>query len=238
VGLLFGIFPFAFFTLGLSVPAGLVLGSMGGLCAGLSVGGSVGLIGGAVSGCTIAYYRVVIRNTANGIVAKVDYAYDKLVRQPTLKVKSVTRKVCNKTRTSAIYTKESVVALASSRHAQVTAASAAVGATALGTAGATGGALAGGASGAFLGLIPALFTFGLSIPAGAAVGGGMGLCVGGAAGASTGFVGGAVVGYTGFAYRSAPASAAHFMRDKWNGVRGVAVRDMSSSGGTEDATSE
>lgn len=160
------------------------------------------------------------------------------MKKLALKVKSVTRSVCNKTRRATVYTKQNVVALASSRHAQVTAASAAVGATALGTAGAAGGALAGGASGALLGLIPALFTFGLSIPAGAAVGGGVGLCAGGAAGASTGFVGGAVAGYTGFAYRNVPARAANFARETWNGVQGVAVRDMSSSGGTEDAASE
>jgi hypothetical protein len=44
-------------------------------------------------------------------------------------------------------------------------------------------------------VVPALFTFGLSIPICAAIGGGTGLAVGSTVGASTGAVGGAAVGY-------------------------------------------
>lgn len=78
---------------------------------------------------------------------------------------------------------------------QVTAASAAGGAV---TVGATGGAIgftAGGVIGAACGVIPAIFTFGLSIPVGAAIGSGAGLCVGTAVGGTAGAVGGGAVGF-------------------------------------------
>merc|ERR1712232_836221 len=77
---------------------------------------------------------------------------------------------------------------------QVTAASAAGGAMAVGATGGAAGLLVGGAAGAACGVPLAFFTFGLSIPVGAAIGGGAGLCAGSAAG---GAVGGAVAGATG-----------------------------------------
>lgn len=234
-GLVLGI-PLVFFTLGLSVPVGVVIGSMSGLCGGLALGSSVGFVGGAASGCFIAHYRIEIRNTANGLVARVDYAYDKLVRQPTLKMKSATRSICDKTSKATAYTKEGVASLMSSRHAQVTAAGAAAGATALGTAGATGGLVAGGVSGAALGVPLALFTFGLSIPAGAVVGGGIGLCTGAAAGGATGLVGGGAAGYAGYRFRSGPKKAYTLAREKWGAFRNGEMRNRSSSGGTEDTS--
>merc|ERR1719230_2263710 len=73
------------------------------------------------------------------------------------------------------------------------------------TAGAAAGTLVGGATGggtgtiigAAVGVVPALFTFGLSIPVGAAIGGGIGLCAGGSVGA----VGGGAAGYGGYTWR-------------------------------------
>merc|ERR1712151_1291179 len=67
------------------------------------------------------------------------------------------------------------------------------------------GAMVGGAAtgtfgtvaGAVVGIVPAVFTFGLSIPAGAVVGG----CVGTAVGGSVGAVSGGAVGYAGFTHR-------------------------------------
>merc|ERR1711920_158202 len=91
---------------------------------------------------------------------------------------------------------------AADRRVQVTATSAGVGAVTLGTAGAAGGAVCGGAAGALIGVVPALFTFGLSIPIGAIVGGGTGLFIGGAAGTSLGFAGGGAVGLGGYSLRS------------------------------------
>merc|ERR1712087_964489 len=62
--------------------------------------------------------------------------------------------------------------------------------------GVTGGSV-GTIMGAAVGIVPALFTFGLSIPVGATIGGGLGLCAGGSLGA----VGGGAAGYAGHTYR-------------------------------------
>jgi hypothetical protein len=240
-GLVVGSVP-ALFTFGLSLPAGLIMGSTGGVCTGIAVGSFVGFAGGAISGGTVAYYRVEIQSFSGRVVAKVDYAYDKLIYQPKMKVKSTTKSICDQTSKSASYVQECAKTLVSSRHAQVTTASAAVGGIALGTAGATGGALAGGAAGAAIGLVPALFTFGLSIPIGAVIGGGMGLCVGGATGATTGLAGGAAAGYTGYAIREKPGQAYACLKDKWNATQGKSLRARSESGGTgskdEDGSSD
>lgn len=78
---------------------------------------------------------------------------------------------------------------------QVTAVSAVGGAVALGTGGGATGMLSGGAIGAACGLVPAVFTFGLSIPVCAAVGSSIGLCTGAAVAGTAGFLGGGTVGY-------------------------------------------
>eukprot|EP00928_Gymnodinium_smaydae_P080330 TRINITY_DN6404_c0_g3_i1.p1 TRINITY_DN6404_c0_g3~~TRINITY_DN6404_c0_g3_i1.p1 ORF type:complete len:470 (+),score=81.08 TRINITY_DN6404_c0_g3_i1:161-1411(+) len=74
-----------------------------------------------------------------------------------------------------------------------------VGAIAGGVTGATAGGVAGlglgGAVGAVLGAPLALFSFGLSIPAGALLCGGSGLAIGSAAGMGAGGLGGSAVGY-------------------------------------------
>merc|ERR1711988_694841 len=59
--------------------------------------------------------------------------------------------------------------------------------------------MGGSVAGAALGVIPAIFTFGLSIPAGAIIGG----CVGTAVGGSAGAVGGGLAGYGGYTHRHA-----------------------------------
>merc|ERR1712050_588664 len=76
---------------------------------------------------------------------------------------------------------------------QVTSASAVAGGVFGGAVGSMVGTVTGGA----IGLVPAVFTFGLSIPVGAA----MGLCTGALAGSTTGVVGGGALGYGGFTYR-------------------------------------
>jgi len=78
---------------------------------------------------------------------------------------------------------------------QVTAAAAAGGAVSLGASGGVAGLAGGGALGAALGIVPAIFTFGLSIPVGAAIGAGTGLVVGTTAGGTVGLVGGGATGY-------------------------------------------
>merc|ERR1712190_411248 len=87
------------------------------------------------------------------------------------------------------------VKLAKEPQAQVTAASAAASGTVLGATGGAVGLAAGGLVGGAIGVPAAIFTFGLSIPIGAAIGGGTGLCVGTAAGGAVGFVSGGAASY-------------------------------------------
>eukprot|EP00445_Apocalathium_hangoei_P041570 CAMPEP_0203967988 /NCGR_PEP_ID=MMETSP0359-20131031/96721_1 /ASSEMBLY_ACC=CAM_ASM_000338 /TAXON_ID=268821 /ORGANISM="Scrippsiella Hangoei, Strain SHTV-5" /LENGTH=474 /DNA_ID=CAMNT_0050905907 /DNA_START=49 /DNA_END=1473 /DNA_ORIENTATION=- len=90
---------------------------------------------------------------------------------------------------------------AQDRKTQVTAAAAAGGAVVVGVGGSAVGFVSGGAIGAACGVLPALFTFGLSIPIGAAIGSGAGLCLGAAAGGTAGLVGGGTTGYSVYAHR-------------------------------------
>jgi len=55
--------------------------------------------------------------------------------------------------------------------------------------------------GAAVGVVPAIFTFGLSIPIGAFIGGAFGLCAGIVIGGSAGLVSGGAVGYCGYRHR-------------------------------------
>merc|ERR1719330_2170135 len=64
------------------------------------------------------------------------------------------------------------------------------------------GLFAGGLIGGAVGILPAIFTFGLSIPFGAVVGAGCGMVFTGATGATVGFAGGSAVGYGGYAKRA------------------------------------
>merc|ERR1719152_744052 len=91
--------------------------------------------------------------------------------------------------TASIKTKE----IASNQRVQVTAASAAGGAA----VGGVGGGAVGAGAGALVGLPAALFTFGLSIPVCATVGG----AIGATAGAATGAAAGGAAGYTGHKYK-------------------------------------
>jgi hypothetical protein len=85
--------------------------------------------------------------------------------------------------------------VARDRTVQTTAASAAGGAVAMGTSGAAAGFVGGATIGAAMGVPAALFTFGMSIPIGAAVGSAAGFCTGAAVGGGVGLVGGGAAGY-------------------------------------------
>merc|ERR1712048_144796 len=93
---------------------------------------------------------------------------------------------------------------------QVTAASAVGGSMVLGTAGLATGATVGAA----VGLVPAIFTFGLSIPVGAALGGSIGATTGGTVGFGTG----GALGYGIYTKRAeikgAAGSVKDFVKDK------------------------
>lgn len=107
--------------------------------------------------------------------------------------------IVDATRKNAEELGRSTVEFAKKPQTQVTAASAAAGGVICGTGGGVVGLTTGGIAGAIVGIVPAIFTFGLSIPIGAAIGGGAGLCVGSTVGGTAGTIGGGAVGYT--AYR-------------------------------------
>eukprot|EP00441_Pelagodinium_beii_P015190 CAMPEP_0197651946 /NCGR_PEP_ID=MMETSP1338-20131121/34150_1 /TAXON_ID=43686 ORGANISM="Pelagodinium beii, Strain RCC1491" /NCGR_SAMPLE_ID=MMETSP1338 /ASSEMBLY_ACC=CAM_ASM_000754 /LENGTH=353 /DNA_ID=CAMNT_0043226719 /DNA_START=158 /DNA_END=1219 /DNA_ORIENTATION=- len=83
-----------------------------------------------------------------------------------------------------------------SRTVKTTALSAAGGAITLGTGGGILGLTGGGAIGAACGVLPAFFTFGLSIPIGAALGGSVGWATGVTVGGTAGALGGGAAGLT------------------------------------------
>jgi len=105
---------------------------------------------------------------------------------------------------------------ASKKSVQTTAASAVGGAMAMGTGGAVTGAATGGIAGAAAGLPFALFTFGLSIPVGAVLGGGAGLVVGVTTGATAGAMGGGAAGYGAYQHRDEIRNAAGAVAEKAN----------------------
>lgn len=88
-----------------------------------------------------------------------------------------------------------VRSIAANPTTQVTVASAAGGAMTLGATGGAAGLGIGGFVGAACAVPAAFFTFGLSIPVGAAIGAGAGLCIGSTAGGATGLVTGGAAGY-------------------------------------------
>merc|ERR1711870_166818 len=87
------------------------------------------------------------------------------------------------------------------RGVQATAAGSVSGSAALAASGGATGLATGTMVGAACGLIPAVFTFGLSIPIGAAIGGSTGLVAGSVAGGAVGLVGGGVAGRTAHKHR-------------------------------------
>lgn len=91
---------------------------------------------------------------------------------------------------------------------QVTAVAAAGGAVSLGAGGGIAGLFSGGAVGAACGIVPAIFTFGLSIPIGATIGAGTGLLVGTTVGGTVGLVGGGATGYGAYTKRKELRSGA------------------------------
>jgi len=201
-----GVVP-ALLTFGLSIPTFAAVGGGMGLCSGVVIGGSTGAIGGAVAGHTGYKHRVQIKD---GIVfiqtttvkkaKETQIQITGVVNGTMIKVKSLGSKSKAEAMKLAKITQEKVgtimekpIALAREPKVQMTTAGVAAGTVAGGTVGGGGGVLIGAA----VGVVPALFTFGLSIPVGAAIGGGIGLVTGGSVGA----VGGGAVGFAGYTYK-------------------------------------
>lgn len=237
-GLALGAAP-AIFTFGLSLPAGAIIGSTAGLFTGSAVGASAGVAAGATSGMTVAYFRNDIKHTTLYIAARVYDVYDVLVVRPVTAVRKTGRRLTDSVHSGADYTVSKAKAVgavaqdfAADNRVRASAAGAGAGACALGTAGAASGALLGGAAGAIVGLVPAVFTFGLSIPVCAFVGGSAGLCTGGAAGTTVGFTGGGLAGCVGYTYRKAPAAVYSYATGKARAAAS-AVRFRSSRGASK-----
>lgn len=211
VGTTAGALP-ALFTFGLSLPIGATIGGGVGACAGATVGGTTGAVCGGLAGYR---YKVQIQD---GVITVRQFSVDTL-EKAQVKFVSVTKDATEKVATvrlSAVkyprQQKDKIVksltdawtvtkATARTQRAKITAASVAggiaVGAPVGGAVGTCTGIVAGGA----VGLVPALFTFGLSIPFCAVVGGGIGLCAGTVTGGSVGAVGAGSTAFVGYTYR-------------------------------------
>jgi hypothetical protein len=113
------------------------------------------------------------------------------------------------------------------RGMQVTAASAVGGAAAMGASGGAAGLTTGAVIGAACGVVPAFFTFGLSIPIGAALGGATGLCAGTVAGGTAGLVGGGLAGRSAHnnqdAIQNRMKGSKDFMAEKTKGYKDFVV---------------
>jgi len=201
MGFALGVIP-AIFTFGLSMPVGAAIGGSFGLALGCFTLGGVGLVGGATAGYGIASYREEI------------YRF-------LAKAQDFATKVTSKARLLAVSIKERSLTLGSrakeiagDKRTQVTAAGAFAGAATVGTAGAATGGVIGGLGGAAVGLVPAIFTFGLSIPVFAVLGAGCGVFVGGASGTALGFTGGGAAGFAGYNNREGIAKTASTVRQR------------------------
>jgi len=115
--------------------------------------------------------------------------------------------------------------LAKDKSFQATAASAAGGAVTLGATGGVAGLATGTAIGAVVGLPAALFTFGLSIPISAAIGGTCGLFTGAAAGGTAGAVGAGAAGFEAYQKRDQIAGAVSSGRQQ---ISNAASKTMTS----------
>lgn len=202
-GLAVGVVP-AIFTFGLSIPVGGVVGGIVGTGAGTVIGGGTGLIGGGVAAGVVYAYRVQIKNGAVYVTATVKDLQQK-TKVKALKAKSevyVAIRDCARIvncKTKKMFADSKV--LVADRKFQVTMASGAGSAAVCGAVGGGLGVTTGAMLGGAIGIIPAVFTLGLSIPLGAAIGGSTGLCVGTAGGGSAGFVSGSAVGYGAYSKR-------------------------------------
>jgi hypothetical protein len=119
----------------------------------------------------------------------------------TTKMKTTSEELKKQAAAKAEMAKTQTLALIKNPNFQTVTITTSAGAVVLGSAGGAFGCASGVVLGGTAGVVPALLTFGLSIPAGAAIGGGMGLCTGVAVGGSAGAVGGGLAGHAGYKYR-------------------------------------
>jgi hypothetical protein len=210
----------ALFTFGLSLPIGAVVGGGAGLVVGTGSGAVAGGIGGAFAGFGGHKYRVEINNGILTIRKKASMTHGQVklaasngMQKGKANVVFIVDGVRQRSHTAQQIASAKAEKLAklslnilSSEKFKVTAATGAAGAVVGGGA----GAIVGTTTGAALGLLPAIFTFGLSIPVGAAIG----CCMGTTSGAAAGAAGGSAVGYGGYTYKKEIRTAADKLATK------------------------
>jgi len=233
VGACLGLLP-AIFTFGLSIPLFAALGGASGLILGGAAGSAAGLTGGSAAGLAAYTKRAEIGSGLARVQAWSSATLAKARRRAAIECAAaweLATAFCG-------WSKGKTVELAADKGVQVAAASAVGGAAVLGTGGGAAGLLAGGAVGAAVGVVPALFTFGLSIPFCAVVGGGCGLVTGTAAGSATGLALGGAGGYGFYSkrekIRSTAAWSVTYAKERASGVR---ARLTGSSGATGETLS-
>jgi len=178
VGVLIGAGP-AIVTLGASLPVGAGAGGVAGLC----LGGMAGVACGTLE--PLGPLRVSCEILAPGI---------RVAEEVVTALPPGGGGSCGGGAPHEISLIEERCGCEANREARAAFASAVAGTVVLGSVGGASGTAVGGLIGAGLGVVPAVFTFGLSVPLGAALGSGVGLCVGSVSAGSVGFVTGGWVG--------------------------------------------
>jgi len=232
----------AIFTFGLSIPVGGLMGGGIGMTVGCTAGGTTGCV---IGGTSCAYRKQIYSKavcTYDGALnsraaASLFFAKDALM---TLLLDTTLRDLCmgaqRRLGEAASATSEKTkgigkksIKVVHDRESQKTIGCAVGGALVVGTASGAAATCAGAAIGAAAGVLPALFTFGLSIPVGAAVGGGMGMTIGSAAGGTVGFA----AGGASYAYRKEFASSVkNLYSSAYNSVSSVKSRAQELAGST------
>jgi len=190
----------ALITFGTSIPIGAFIGGFLGTSAGAVTAGATGACAGGAAGHGAYLYRAQIKDGAMKVRMITTDKANKFTVSVTTTATSTRKHIMEhalatkvKLTTLASTTSTKTKKLVNNQRVQVTAASAAGGAA----VGGVGGGAVGVGAGALVGLPAALFTFGLSIPVCATVGG----AVGATAGATTGAAAGGAAGYTGHKYK-------------------------------------
>jgi len=241
IGTALGLVP-ALFTFGLSVPLGALWGSGCGIVAGTALGSTVGLFGAT----TVGYGAYTHREKISASVGNVADACSGFACDLKSKVKSNSQiisaavkekssqaiEVCSTKLHTGI---EGAKVLAADQGFQVTAATAAGGAVVVGAGGAATGLAFGGTLGAAVGVVPALVTFGASIPFCAVVGGVCGSTMGAVCGSAAGLIGGGAVGYGTYSRRESIGNGVTTCKAKIGDcAEYVKVRLVGGTGGTCD----
>lgn len=252
-GLIVGAVP-APLTFGLSLPIGATVGGGLGSFGGAAAGATVGFCGGAAtgvavyihredSGCSLPPLRDAVLSTISNTRTRAQetIAYLKVsaidsfdgscaqVVDIASRVAETASTVKQASKQKAIQIGSSLPGLPQDHSSHAILAAATGGAIAVGASAGSAGAVAGGTLGAAFGTVPALFTFGMSIPLGAAVGSSIGLCAGVVTGGTVGFWGGggAGAGCIALSKQQHIGACISCARETANSVAGV-VRDRAN----------